>query len=358
MEVKTVKEKGTLYLRKEFESWLVEATKVSVASSKSYGVYLHAAYKKIATLKNLSNHPGDTYFDLIEKATQTGREEMVKDAVLLFFQYLCKEGVEEELECSKKYIQNWRSALLQYGEFLADWLSNAPSEETVDTTEIISELEQYNEVLNHADFTYDKNNLYKVFTLRLLTQDRFYDSLFFPISLIKKIFYKRNQKKMFDNCINGMLDHTKVFYSNGFFLLKDIKQLDFINGKVFVKQQDTQFIAYTKMADNSTLSPFSTTQLSKIALDHEKPMYNIINEKTKELEVLQTITTEIKQNAGSEKINRKSLATISKILFENGFPATIDLVALKNELDLIAEATALQLMDSSQNSSKGAFYEE
>ncbi len=357
MQVKKIKEKPLLLLREEFQNWLVKNGIVSVDSSKSYGIYMSSALKKITELKNQTTPEQDSYFDLIEKAFHNGNEEMLEEAILILFQYLCKEGVEEELECSKKYIQNWRSALLQYGEFLLDWVANSPSEEVQDNEEIQAELEEFSEAIEQADFTYDKKNLYRVFTLRLVTQDRFYNSLFFPISLIKKIFYKRNEKKLFDQCINEMLDHTKVFHQNGFFYLKDIQQIDFADGKVLVQQKDKTFLAYTKMADNNSLSPFTTTQLSKIALDHDKPMYNIITEKAKELEVLQIITDEIKKHIGSDKLNRNSLARVSKIVFENGFVETVSLDALKKELDLIVNETVLQLMDSSQNSSKGATYE-
>jgi hypothetical protein len=357
MQVKKIKEKPLLLLREEFQNWLVKNGIVSVDSSKSYGIYMSSALKKITEIKNQTTPEQDSYFDLIEKAFHNGNEEMLEEAILILFQYLCKEGVEEELECSKKYIQNWRSALLQYGEFLLDWVANSPSEEVQDNEEIQAELEEFSEAIEQADFTYDKKNLYRVFTLRLVTQDRFYNSLFFPISLIKKIFYKRNEKRLFDQCINEMLDHTKVFHQNGFFYLKDIQQIDFANGKVLVQQKDKTFLAYTKMADNNSLSPFTTTQLSKIALDHDKPMYNIITEKANELEVLQIITNEIKKHIGSDKLNRNSLVRVSKIVFENGFVETVSLDALKKELDLIVNETVLQLMDASQNSSKGATYE-
>lgn len=357
MQVKKVKDKPLLLLREEFENWLVKNGMVSVDSSKSYGIYMSSALKKITEIKNHTTPEEDSYFDLIEKALHNGNEEMLEEAILILFQYLCKDGVAEELGCSKKYIQNWRSALLQYGEFLLDWVSNVPSEEDQDNEAVLAELAEFSEAIEQADFTYDKKNLYRVFTLRLVTQDRFYNSLFFPISLIKKIFYKRNEKKLFDQCINEMLDHTKVFHQNGFFYLKDIQQIDFANGKVLIQQKDKTFLAYTKMADNSSLSPFTTMQLSKIALDHDKPMYNIITEKANELEVLQIITNEIKKHIGSDKLNRNSLARVSKIVFENDFVASLSLEALKKELDLIVSETVLQLMDSSQNSSKGATYE-
>ena len=66
----------------------------------------------------------------------------------------------------------------ELGEFLLDWVANSQSGEVQYNEEIQAELEEFSEAIEQADFTYDKKNLYRVFTLRLVTQDRFYNSLF------------------------------------------------------------------------------------------------------------------------------------------------------------------------------------
>ena len=347
----------TLFLKSEFEFWLVEYTNVSVASSKSYGTYLQSAYTKIKGCKLFLLPEEEPFFYQIERAVIHNDEEKLKENIFLLFEFLSKNGIEEILGCSLKYIKNWQSALVRYGEFLFDQIANSLSNKKIENTSVSIEIAPFFEIESASDSVYDKKSLYKIFMFRLITQDRFYDSVFFPISFIKRIFYKRNEKKMFDEFINHMLDHTKVYYQEGYFLLKEIQYLNFTDRNVYIHHKNKQYIAYTKMSNNISLVPFTSIHLSKIALDHEKPMLTIINEKVSELTILREITEQIKVYIGKTKIDRKVLANISKTLFEIGFVNTINLENLKSELLQIAAATTLQLMDSSENSSKGTKFD-
>ena len=349
-----IKEK--FYLDQEFTDWLIQATAVSTDSAKSYGTYLQSAFQKLNAISENSGKQEHLYFEQIKAAVQVGSEDLVKDAVLTLFQYLCKNGIEDELQYSKKYIQNWRSALIQYGEFLIEWNSENAKEGIQENVEENIALVLDNQIAIGDTVTFDKNNLYKVFTLRLLSQDRFYNDIYFPISLIKKIFYKRKHKKAFDACMNKMLDHTKIYYEDGFYLLKDISQLELRNEKVYVTSKNKECTVYTKMADNKTVVPIATKGLRYMVLDHEKPMLTIMTEKLSNLTVFGEITTEIKKYSKVGKIDRKVLSKISKDLFTNGFTDQIELEALEIEFKHICTDVNLQLMDTKQNESKGASY--
>jgi hypothetical protein len=348
--------KERFYLYAEFTEWLIEATSVSVESAKSYGVYLQSAFQKLKAIGEESGKQQDLYFEQIKAAVISGDEILIKDTILTFFQYLCKNGIEEELNYSKKYIQNWRSSLIKYGEFLVEWGSENSQEEAQNNEEENVALVLDNEIVVGDSVSFDKNNLYKVFTLRLISQDRFYNDVYFPISLIKKIFSKRKQKKAFDICINKMLDHTKIFYGERYYMLKEISKIDFRNGNVYVTHKNKEYPVYTKMADNKTLVPIATQKLKHMALDHEKPMFTIISEKISELIIFKELTKEIKKHTKAGKIDRKILAKISKKLFENGFTEQIELAGLEKELNHICSDISLQLMDTKQNASKGATY--
>jgi hypothetical protein len=356
MKISTKEKKEYFYLNQEFIHWLIEATAISNDSAKSYGSYLQSAFQKLKAKSQISGKQEHLYFEQIKAAVQAVNEELTKDAVVTLFQYLCKNGIEEELQYAKKYIQNWRSALMQYGEFLVEWIA----ENTKDEIQVNIENEilfTVNNALAIEDtVTFDKSNLYKIFTLRLLSQDRFYNDIYFPISLIKKVFYKRKQKKAFDSCMNKMLDHTKIFYEDGYYLLKDISQLYFREGKVYLTHKNKDFAVYTKMADNITITAVITQQMRSIVLDHDKPMLTIMTEKIAELTVFKAITEAIKSYAAGGKIDRKVLGKISKQMFADGFTDQIELQSLERELNHICEDTALQLMDTKQNASKGASY--
>lgn len=348
--------KERFYLYEEFTDWLIEATSVSVESAKSYGVYLQSAFQKLNTIGAESVKQQDLYFKQIKSSVKSGDENLIKDAILTLFQYLCKKGIEEELNYSKKYIQNWRSSLIKYGEFLVEWSSENSQEEVQNNVEENVALVLDNEIAVGDSVSFDKNNLYKVFTLRLLSQDRFYNDVYFPISLVKKIFYKRKQKKAFDTCINKMLDHTKIYYGDRYYMLKEISKIDFRNGNVYVTNKNKEYPVFTKLADNKTLVPIATQKLKYMALDHEKPMLTIMSEKIAELTIFKELTKEIKKHAKAGKIDRKILAKISRKLFENGFTEQIELAGLENELNHICSDISLQLMDTKQNASKGATY--
>lgn len=348
--------KDRFFLHKEFTDWLVQATAVSTESAKSYGVYLQSAFQKLNAISKNSGSHEHLYFEQIKAAVQVGDEDLISAAILTFFQYLCTNGIEDELQYSKKYIQNWRSALMQYGEFLIEWNSENSAEGIQEKIVENIALAFEKESAIGDTITFDKNNLYKVFTLRLLSQDRFYSDVYFPISLIKKIFYKRKQKKAFDDCMNKMLDHTKIYYEDGFYLLKDISQLELRNEKVYVTSKNKECTVYTKMADNKTVVPIATKELRYMVLDHEKPMLTIMTEKLSDLTVFGEITTEIKKYSKVGKINRKVLSKISKDLFSNGFTDQIELDALEIEFKHICTDVNLQLMDTKQNASKGASY--
>jgi hypothetical protein len=356
MTTSTKDKKEYFYLNQEFINWLIEATAISNDSAKSYGSYLQSAFQKLNAKSQISGKQEHLYFEQIKATVQAGNEELTKDTILALFQYLCKNGIEEELQYSKKYIQNWRSALMQYGEFLIEWIAENTTDEIQDNVENELAFVVDNEIATGDVVTFDKNNLYKIFTLRLLSQDRFYNDVYFPISLIKKVFYKRKQKKAFDACINTMLDHTKIFYKDGYYLLKDISQLYFREGKVYVSCKNKDYSVYTKMADNVTVVPIVTQELRRIVLDHEKPMLTIMTEKQSDLTVFGEITTAIKKYTKGKKIDRTVLAKISKKLFLDGFTDQIELEALEKEFNHICTDTSLQLMDTKQNASKGASY--
>lgn len=102
-----------------------------------------------------------------------------------------------------------------YGEFLNDINATVVTEnyeEQLDATDL----------LHIGNTIYDKKELYKTFALRLTTQDRFYEEIYFSISVIKQLLYKNGERDFYDSFVKMLLDAAEGNTSKGTFTLKDV----------------------------------------------------------------------------------------------------------------------------------------
>lgn len=204
----------------------------------------------------------------------------------------------------------------------------------------------------NSSYTYSKNDLYKIFSFRLITQDRFYDSIFYPISFIKRFLYLKGEKQFLDNWVERLLDSVNVHLEDGMIPLNTISELEISNRNIYVKTKGISEMAFTKLSDNKTLVPFDIQLLRKVALDHEKPLLHIMSENMEALLTFQAITKELKKHLRGT-INRKKLMKSNNEVLNSNFFDVLNLDNLKMEMELIASKTSLQLMDSGHNLSKG-----
>ena len=200
--------------------------------------------------------------------------------------------------------------------------------------------------------SYTKEELLDNFTFRLTTQDRFYDTIYFPISFIKKIFYKTDNKEYFDKWVKRILEDTVIHVENSEFKLSQISVLNFDDEGVKAEVQNKHYHVYTKHSNNKDKSPVETKELKRIALDHSKPMLAIMEELSSELVELQKITADIKLKLNKRKINRPVLADISKKLISEFYLDKVNIEQLKKDMDLIGKNKDLQLMCSVFNLQK------
>ena len=201
---------------------------------------------------------------------------------------------------------------------------------------------------------YTKHSLYKNFTFRLITQDRFYPNLYFPISFIKKIFYRKSERAYFDQWIKDILDRTIVHYQNNYAYLSDIEEIVFCQNGLVARRSGKESVVFTKLANNIDRTALKVLTLRNIALDHQKPMQKIIEENYPKLIELSKITNDLKKVNGPAKMDRKQLTKASDALFSSDYLEEVNIGMLKEELKIIAKHTSLQLMDASYNSSKSA----
>lgn len=364
--------KNTFLLRSEFIDWMVTVAKFPLASAKSYCSYVAAADKTFI-INNEGKNNETNLFKLLDVLVYNQDDFGMDNTIISIINELSKDKIEVELEKPLSSIQKWKSGLLQYREFLYYYIeSNIENNETdVDDSENINSVADLkydfrdqtgmitlfpdDEEINideTANYKYSKNDLYKIFSFRIITQDRFYDAIFYPISFIKRFLYLKGEKQFLDNWVNRLLDNVQIHLHDKSIQLSTISDLEIKNGNIYVKSNGFSEMAFTKLADNKTVVPFEIQLLKKVALDHEKPLLHIMTENMEALQVFQSITKELKKHLRGT-INRKKLMKSNNRVLKSEFLDTLNVEHLKKEMELIAMQTRLQLMDSRHNLAKG-----
>jgi len=364
--------KNTFLLRAEFIEWLVTIAKFPLASAKSYCSYV-AAVDKTFILNNEGKNEETNLFKMLDVFVCNEDTFGMDNTIIALINELSKDNIEEQLKTPLSSIQKWRSGLFQYREFLYYHIeTNIGFKETdEEKNQVINPSEDFNldeieevgsitlqdfddEIIldENSSYTYSKNDLYKIFSFRIITQDRFYDAIFYPINFIKRFLYLKGEKQYLDNWVERLLDSVNINLENKMIQLNTISELEINNRKIYIKSKGISEMAFTKLSDNKTLVPFDIQQLREVALDHEKPLLHIMSENMETLLTFQAITKELKKHLRGT-INRKKLMKASNKVLKSDFVDELNLKHLKNEMELIASKTSLQLMDSGHNSSKG-----
>ncbi|AJA69888.1 hypothetical protein MYRA21_2779 [Myroides sp. A21] len=308
-----------------FMFWLVDNNITSVESAESYDSYVRNAF--LCMNVNVSR---------------------VKDINIVaeVIDVLSEKGIGQKMNKSPKTIQNYLSGLRAYGEFLND-----TNELNTDVVNLATEkiLEQ---ITNSPQQVYTTDELHKNFMFRLITQDRFYEDIYFPISLIKQFFDKTNNKSTFDAIIKDMIDGIKIHHSEKeVILFKDISELKIKNDSVSIVSGNKNVVIYTP-TNSEEFEPFCSDKLSEISIDHIVSQHTIIQElKHKIPEFIKL--TDILKKAPKKVVSRPTLAAYKKEFGLEQLLQSVDLVQLEKEFRLIVSKTELQLMDRKLNTSKG-----
>ncbi|MBF8458319.1 hypothetical protein IV494_14135 [Kaistella sp. G5-32] len=319
----------------EYKHWLIDNIITSPASAISYCSYVNSVNNELH------------FHDELEQIFNKQITKNFYEFILELLQVLSEKSFPERISKAPKTVQNWNSGIRAYGEFL---VNNFQTEEVENTgNEITNEC-----LLLEGNVSYSREQLYKNFTFRLITQDRFYDSIYFPISFIKKVLYKTGNRDFFDKWVKNILERTVLHTDNNEVQLKQVINLYFDAEGLKAEVKNKFYQVHTKHANNSDKSAFSTKELRKVALDHDKPMLAIMNELCDELIEIQKLTDSIKLKLNKRKIDRTVLAEISRELITELYLDEINIDRLKTDLELIGEDTNLQLMDGSFNASKKA----
>lgn len=345
------------FLKKEFNEWLIKDQGKTSGSAGSYCSYISGINKTVL----LTGRGGENIklFEAIEKYIKD--QKSVIFIIESFINELQKECAAEILRRPEKTIRNWRSGLTSYGSFISDYIADniVVSDIDYDLTDedddiAISNAEQATSLnsSNNTNYIYSKEDLYKVFKFRLITQDRYYSDIYYPIGLIKRLFYIKKENEFFDNWLDTILDNVEVLIENSKISLKSISSLEIRNQNVYITSDKKKMTIFTESFSNKKNIPFKVNSLKQITLDHKIPLYHIMADNKLQLITFQQLTSEVNKYIKGKVTFKKLRATYNPIM--NGdFIDAINFIKLKSELSLISSKTDIQLMDRTENTKKG-----
>ncbi|MGL4908543.1 MAG: hypothetical protein ACRC3G_04350 [Bacteroidales bacterium] len=347
-----------ILLKAEFNKWLIDIAGISEESAKSYLSYVAGANKTVILTDGGKDK---TLFEIIQTEYDKQKFNNIEEAILLVVEELSRKNAASIFDRPESTLHKYRSGLYRYLEFLLEQSISIDQNQTEESEEVDSAEEPtisirttLTEDAEGKEFS--KDELVKNFSLRIKTQDRCYQEIFFPIRFINRVFSKKNERKEFNSWLKNLLDSIVIFTEGGNKLkFKEIDALMIVNENVYITTGGTQkgeHLAYTKLSDNKTLEPFKVKMLRQVSIDHEISLSDIMRANQSRLSIISEITSTLKKHIrGSVTYSKLSKASHSDKL--NDFIQTVNTQNLLEELKIISDATCLQLMDSSQNTKKG-----
>lgn len=276
---------------------------------------------------------------------------------------------------TRKKLNDRRSSLRRYKEFLEEELEDIPDEEEIEELERSFSLNpgdrESKKVTSEATEIYDYQSLEDNFRFRLLTQNRMSrkKDVFYPIGIIRKLF-KYSQKnglsseKDYDwliEWINDCVGEIIVLTKEDRVALNDVDYLTIHpqTNSVQISCRDEgnkNHEVYTEtIKEAEGKAPMAVSGLRDIHIDHTPLMSKTLSEELSNLKALPTLTEIIKRVAKRHRIEvtTKNFGKISKKLFADEDFVDETLLPLipeiKNDLNLLRGKGELQLMQASYN---------
>jgi hypothetical protein len=240
-------------------------------------------------------------------------------------------GRQNYLNYLKEFVLSEDSNLYKIEDISADILEE---ELSLDTTE------------------YNLNFLYNNFKFRLTTQDRFYESLNFPISLLERLFKKFDDSTFFEDWIHEHIFNIKFHTEKKTFLFSEIKLIE-IDGAGVVKLTDNHNKTFelVNKRDNGEIVELRVNELRDLAIDHIVPFNEFYLKNKNRFIVLQKIHNALlKINNDNFIKKRGGEFTEAKNIYLEGFTFKEETInELKSELNFITENVELQMMQRLEN---------
>ena len=304
------------------------------------------------------------YTNYVKNANKILNNKLFSKAKIIIenqdYELLDEISINGYLEIKRSQVKSkdkYASGLKKYINFLEEYLSNY----LIDNEDIVSDCSdnEITEIIEpnidfdfNTKYTFDKDTLFEIFKLRLITQNRFNKSgLYFPISFLKQYFYKTNDKSYFDNIISEQLENINYLTNNQNKKLNAINELKIAdNGNVIINNDILQSTCST----SKKKVIMNVDSVSKLTLDHVKPMDSILKEYINDDLELLKISKEIKKGLRKPVTYNKLRKRGTILSNKEEFLETIDKLKLKQEFEDICNQMQFVLMQADHNNIKRA----
>lgn len=358
--MKTSSGKRVLPFETEFKTWLEDAQ-----AGFSVGKSANSDYR--SRLKNflINNYENlgisSDYFSEIPAFLKQGKagKQVVVTLVSLCWNY-CSDQYRTTKD--RKW-SNLKSAFSAYNIFLLELMEDEEWLKTVlqdiSSKEMADDCKKVIDVISNkvSTTTFTQKELLDNFSLRLITQDRLWGNynVFLPMRLIASIVAKGNKGTLRNWAKTFLGEKTNLIVSKdgGCISLNEVDSLSLSEGNVFVNCGKKKMPLFSKNS-KGIIVPMKTSALKTIALDHDKPIYQILcdqqNVNQNNFPDLVKITSVYKQKQNGTarpKLKVKDLQNESVIQKINPNDLYCEVVRLHEE------HVSFTLMDQVENIKKG-----
>jgi hypothetical protein len=339
--------------KRDFIQYLQEEENYTTGSSNSYASYVASANKTI-----LKGRFERDFFEIVNECVNKFDDCGIEDLLDLAISIVLKEGDDKN---KSKY----KSGLLEYKYFLMFSIKNGSLPENIEVLENQNQVETDSEMHFKIkkieeegkvdNLVYDKETLADNFTFRMISQDRLYGDVYFPIRFLKKIFYRdKDTKNYFKTMIISQIEDIRMYIDEfEFIAFKEIDTLEIdTEGNVFLTHNNIRSRLFTEDGYSGLKIPLTSFSLRNIVIDHVKPMKEILTENITNLSALLEITNKFKSHGGlkgSGKELQKSFNTVGNQFIDDEIFSLEEVYRIKYDLDFIDNHIKLQLMDWKEN---------
>jgi hypothetical protein len=117
---------NTILLQDEFIQWVKREANLPESTAESYCSYVSSVNNSFSIKYNDLE---TTLFDLLQECIGAGNSFSADELIVDIFNELCKDDIDKVLGKSSKTIQNWRSGLNQYRDFMYQYIEKSANEE-------------------------------------------------------------------------------------------------------------------------------------------------------------------------------------------------------------------------------------
>lgn len=366
---------GQLYKGKDFREWMCSVDGKSTGTAASYISSLNFINTGWS-LKENGRHVLEAVSQHLDNDDVSEAFDLIREMDDILSHMLVAATTSED---NKKRLNDARSALRKYSQFLEEELEDIPDEEEIEGRKSETLLNDKGEVSEYhsTSLVYTYPEIEGNFCFRLMTQNRMSNNkdIFYPIGIIRKLFrygqkkarqagLNSNDYEWFKNWIKDYVAEIGVVTNEGIVPLGQLQRLVINPAKTSVEavMNDINGKHLTVMTekgdDPEEIVPMQAEDIRGIHIDHSPTMAKVLSETKGCLPAINELSDHIRKVAKIHRINIKpaNLGEISKKLFAGPERVENELLplipSLKEELDILRAKCELKLMQGKYNLTK------